>query len=148
MPNVSLIASATINAKPEAVFAYVADLTKHGEWSANQLTIEAVSTSPSIIGNQYHSIATVRGITLTAELRVTKYQAPVCFGFDGQDSTGKFSHQFTFTPFNNGTKVVRKIDFALSLPEWFFFLVTYFPVRRPAANKALRLLKQHFEQTV
>ncbi len=148
MPNISLIASITINIKPEAVFAYVTDLTKHGEWSANPLTIEAVSTSLTIIGNQYRSIAVVRGITFTADLRVNNYQAPVSFGFNGHDLTGKFSHQFMFTPCNNGTKVIRKIDFMLSPQQWLMYLVLYFPVRRPAANKALRLLKQHLEQAV
>jgi hypothetical protein len=89
----------------------------------------------------------VRGLTFTANLRVTEYQAPAHFVFDGQDSTGKFSHRFTFTPFNNGTMVTRQIDFALSFRQWLRFLVLYFPVRRPAANKALRLLKERLEQT-
>ena len=31
-----------IDAKPEDVFAYVSDFTKHGEWSEN-LTVESVS---------------------------------------------------------------------------------------------------------
>ena len=146
MPKVTLSASTTINAKPDVVFAYVADLTKHGEWSANQLSIEAVSTSPAIIGNQYRSTAVVRGITFLSELRVTDYQAPVLFGFAGQDQTGIFLHRFTFTPSNNGTRVVRQIEFTLSLTEWFSFLLLYFPVRRPALNKSLLLLKQRLER--
>jgi len=147
MPNTSLTASATINAKPEVVFAYVADIMNHGEWSANPLTIEAVSLRPAIIGNQYRSVAVTRGITITAELRVTDHQFPVRFGFDGQDATGKFSHQFTFTPVNNATRVLRRIDFTLSPAQWLMFLVLYVPVRRPAAHQALRLLKQRLERT-
>ena len=146
MPKVSLIVSTTINANPEVVFAYVADLTRHGEWSANQLTIEAVSTSPIRIGSLYRSTAEVRRITISAELRVSQYLAPLRFGFDGQDLTGNFSHLFTFMPFNNGTKVVRQINFTLSLQQWLMFWVLYFPVRRPALKKSLRLLKQRLEQ--
>lgn len=148
MPNASLIASTTIDINPEAVFAYVADLTRHGEWSANPLTIEAVSTSPTIIGDQYRSSAVVRGITFTADLRVTNCQSPISFGFSGHDTTGTFSHQFMFTSRNNGTEVIRKIDFTLSPKQWLMYLVLYLPVRRPAANRALHLLKQHLEQTV
>ena len=147
MPYASLIASTTIDSKPEAVFAYVTDLTRHGEWSANPLTIEAVSTSPTIIGDQYRSRAVVRGITFTADLRVDSYQAPVSFGFSGQDSTGKFEHRFMFTPVDNRTRVTRKIDFKLSPQQWLMYLALYLPVRRPAAHRALRLLKQHLEQT-
>jgi len=148
MPNISLTASTTVNAKPEMVFVYVADLMKHSEWSANPLTIEAVSISPKIIGNQYRSIAVVNGITLNAELHVTDYQVPVRFGFEGQDPTGKFSHQFTFASLNNETRVVRQINFTLSKRQWVMFLMLYFPVRRPAAKKALRLLKQRLEQPI
>lgn len=146
MPKASLIAHTNINARPEAVFAYVADLTKHGEWSANPLTIEAVDIKPTILGSRYRTTAVVRGIPFSADLRVTGYQPPARFEFEGQDSTGKFSHRFTFMPFNGGTKVMRQIDFTLSLRQWLLFMALYFPVRRPAANKALRLLKQRLDR--
>jgi uncharacterized protein YndB with AHSA1/START domain len=147
VPHTSLAASTTISATPAAVFAYVADLTKHGEWSANPLTVAAVSTSPAMVGNHYRSTAVVRGITFTAELTVTDYQAPTRFAFDGHDSTGKFSHRFTFTPVGSGTKVTRRIDFTLSPRQWLMFWVLYFPVRRPALHQALRLLKRRLEPT-
>ena len=39
-----------VNADPEKVFSYVADLTLHGEWSDN-LTVRSVSEGPIGIGS-------------------------------------------------------------------------------------------------
>ena len=147
MPTASLSASIDINAKPETVFAYVSDLTEHAEWSANPLKVEALSANPIGVGSAYRSSATVRNLTFTAELRVTEYQAPTRFGFSGQDSTGKFSHRFTLTPINSGTQVTRQINFTLSFRQWLRFWILYFPVRKPAAHKALHLLKQQLEKS-
>jgi uncharacterized protein YndB with AHSA1/START domain len=142
MPNAALSAKVFINAEPETVFVYVADLTKHGEWSANPLKVEAIANDPIAIGKQYRSSATVGSLTFAADLRVTEYDPPARFGFEGQDSTGKFLHRFTFTPLTNGTQVTRHIDFTLSFRQWLRFWILYFPVRRPAAIKALQLLKE------
>ena len=43
-----------IDAKPEDVFAYVSDLTKHGEWSEN-LTVESVSDGEVAVGREDRS---------------------------------------------------------------------------------------------
>ena len=50
----------SINAEPEQVFSYVADLTRHGEWSEN-LKVESVSENPIGVGSQYHSTGRMMG---------------------------------------------------------------------------------------
>ena len=40
-----------INARPEDVFAYVSDLTTHGEWSEN-LTVDALSEGEADVGSE------------------------------------------------------------------------------------------------
>ncbi len=115
MPNASLSASIFINAKSDFAFDYVSDLSKHGEWSANPLQVEAINAAPVGLGKQYRSNATVKGLAFTAELIVTEYQRPTLFAFEGHDSTGKFLHKFTFISKDNGTYLTRYISFTLTL---------------------------------
>jgi hypothetical protein len=50
-----------IHAQPEAVFAYVSDLTRHGEWAGGRLTVEAVSPGPVAAGSRHLSRGDVAG---------------------------------------------------------------------------------------
>ena len=38
-----------VNAKPEDVFAYISDLTKHGEWSENEIGRVIVDRVPVLV---------------------------------------------------------------------------------------------------
>jgi hypothetical protein len=62
MPTTSISFHTNINARPEVVFAYIADLTQHGEWTANPVQIEALSSGPVTVGSRYRSTAHVNGI--------------------------------------------------------------------------------------
>jgi uncharacterized protein YndB with AHSA1/START domain len=146
MPTTSTSFNTNINARPEVVFAYVADLTQHGEWTANPVQIEALASGPVTVGSRYRSTARVNGILFTAELRVTEYQPPTRFAFVGEDKTGKFEHQFTLRSDQGGTRVERKINFTLTLSQWLMFQILLYPVRLPAGKKALHLLKDRLEQ--
>jgi hypothetical protein len=146
MPHASFRVRTTIHAAPDAIFAVLADLPGHGRWAANSLQIEPISPGPVVVGQRYRSTAQVSGITFTAELQVTTYQPPRVFAFSGEDSTGHFAHQFTLQPTAQGTRLERHIRFALTFRQSLLFLLLFYPVRLPAANKALALLKQHVEQ--
>ena len=148
MPKASFRVGTTINAEPEVIFAYVADLTHHDQWAANQLQIEPVSPGPAAVGSRYRSTAQVNGITFTAELQVTKYQPPREFAFAGEDQTGRFEHQFTIQPHAHGAQVERQVSFTLTVRQWLMFLLLLYPVRLPAAKKALALLKRRVEQRI
>jgi hypothetical protein len=109
--------------------------------------IEKVSPGPVGVGSHYRSLAHVNGIPFTAEFQVTKHQPPAHFAFTGHDQTGRFEHQFTFQPYDNGTRITRQVNFALTLRQWLMFAILIYPVRLPAAKKALRQLKQRLERT-
>jgi len=44
-----------IKAEPAAVYDYLADFTKHGEWSEG-LNLEAVSEGPTEVGSEFKSV--------------------------------------------------------------------------------------------
>jgi uncharacterized protein YndB with AHSA1/START domain len=146
MPTYS--ASVDIGASPEDVFAYVADLTKHGEWAADPLRVEALAPSSGAVGSRYRSTAQVQGRPIEAELRVTERQPPSRFAFVATDITGVYEHQFTFRPHEGGTRVERNISASLSLPQRLLFLVVY-PFRKlPNTRSAMSRLKARLEQHV
>lgn len=147
MPQTNFTVSIDIQAAPESVFAYITDLSKHGEWSANPLKIEAISPGPVAVGSRYKSVAEVGGQRIEAEFEVTEYEPPFRFGFAGEDSTGKYEHHFSLQSYQGGTRLERMIRFKLTTLQWLMFYVLLFPVRIPAGKKALGLLKERLERT-
>jgi Polyketide cyclase / dehydrase and lipid transport len=146
MPPASFHVSIDIHASPQAVFAYVSDLTKHGEWSANPVQIQPLVSGPVVVGSRYHSHAQLNNLQFETDLVITDYVPPTRFGFSGEDSTGKFQHLFIIQPTPNGTHLERQVSFSLSLRQWLLFLLILYPIRLPAAHKALAALKARLEQ--
>lgn len=146
MPLASFSVSITIQAAPETVFAYIADLTRHPEWASDPVKIVAIPDGPVGIGSRYRSEAQSHGITFKAELVVTDYDPPTHFSFAGTDATGNFSHEFKLIPQQGATLLKRTINFNATLFQWLTFLVVLYPVRIPSAKRTLQLLKQRLEQ--
>ena len=115
MPGTRAHYSVFINAKPDDVFAYVSDLSKHGDWADNPLEITAVDDSEIAVGKRYRSTAEFRGNTITGDQTITEYDAPRMFSFHVEDTTSKHDHIFTFTPQGEGTLMERT-----ALGQWSF----------------------------
>ena len=145
MPQASFSEQITIQTDPQTAFDYVSDLTTHGEWGANSLSIAAIEDGEVRVGKEYRSSADVGSLHFDAELIVSELKSPERFTFTGSDKTGKFTHTFTFAPSGNATTVTRTATFDLALSQYLFYLVTLLPVRRPAMRKSLTALKQKLE---
>ncbi len=145
MPPASFRVSVLINVRPDKVFDYVSDLTRHGEWSSDPVQITALTSGKVRVGSRYRSTAQSHGVTFNTDLEVTEWNPPSQFGFQGEDATAKFSHLFTFRPYNDGTLVTRWIRFDATLIQWLAFLVVLYPVRIPSAKRTLQLLKEKME---
>jgi Polyketide cyclase / dehydrase and lipid transport len=142
---VSWTFSIHIHVKPEEAFAYVADLTRHGEWGATPLKVEAVSSAPVMAGSQYRSIGHMMGRDIHNDLQVTDYQTSSRFAFAAKSRMGEFRHEFTFQPQAGGTLVIRTVSaFASPLRKLLYRLID--PVTRPMNEKALQVLKAQLEQ--
>ncbi len=97
------------------MFAYVSDLSKHGEWAADPLQITAVDDSEIAVGKKYTSTVEFRGDTVTGGQTVTVYEPSQKFAFHVKDTTSKHDHVFTFTPQGEGTLLERT-----SMGQWTF----------------------------
>ena len=146
MPGTKAHYSVVINAKPEDVFAYVSDLSKHGEWADNPLEITAVDDSEIAVGKRYQSMAEFRGSTVTGEQTVTEYEAPRKFSFHVEDSTSKHDHIFTFTPQGEGTLMEREAVGQWPFGTW-LLAATIAPVMigKPMMKRAFENLKEKLE---
>lgn len=78
-----------IGASPEDVFAYVSDLTKHGEWSDN-LTVEAVSEGEIAVGSEYRSTGKMMGKQVQNTIRITEFESPSRISFETNDGSNDF----------------------------------------------------------
>jgi uncharacterized protein YndB with AHSA1/START domain len=139
-----------ISAQPDAVFAYVSDLTRHGEWNSG-LRIEAVTSGPAAMGSQYRSFGEVAGQkNRPNELRVTRYEPPARFAFVAKDPDFKeVTHEFTFRSQNGGTLLERVVTVELSPLFAIAFRAVISPlIGKPAMDKALASLKAKLEQRV
>jgi uncharacterized protein YndB with AHSA1/START domain len=138
-----------INAKPDAVFSYVSDLTRHPEWSGGRLKIEPVSPGPVTAGSRYRSNGDVAGQKdRPNELRVTEYQPPSRFTFVANDPDfGDVPHEFTFQPQAGETLLKRTVT--INLPPFRAFVYSTFIrplVGKPMMDKSLAALKAKLEQ--
>ncbi len=138
-----------INARPEAVFAYVSDLTRHPEWSGGRLRVEAISSGPIAVGSQYRSYGDLPGQkNRRNELRVTEYQRPTRFAFVAKDPTfGDVLHEFTLKSQEGGTLMERTVTTTMSPGMAFMSRILIHPmIGKPMMNKALAALKTKLEQ--
>lgn len=129
------IERARTDASAEAVWPLVSDLTRHGEWSADPLTVTA--TGPG----EYESVARSKGKEFRASLTVVESVPQQRFAFRATDATGTYEHVLTLTPDGDGTVVTREIDaVSLSLGQRVLFYAVLPIVKKPNARKALENL--------
>jgi len=132
---------------PADVFAYVADILKHAEWSPKPYRAEKVTDGPIGVGTKYHSVGWLpRRPENENDVEVTAYDSPTRFAFDAFDRGERFHTDFQLTPEGSGTKVTRSLD--LPKPPGFTGLI--FPiilsrVIRPDVQKGLENMKARLE---
>lgn len=129
-----------VSVPPAQAFAYVAELARHGEWSADPLEVEALEEE-----GHYRSRAQVRGKSFQSELEVIEVDPPRRFTFVARDVTGHYTHHFIFEPLGQDTRITRQIEAELSLAQRLFFYLVYPFVKRPSAERTMRQLKAKLE---
>jgi hypothetical protein len=98
-----------IKAAPEQVFAYVADMPRHSEWSAHGLEVKQTSEGQPGVGTTYASVAHQFG-TQRETQTVTVYEPGKRFAFEARGSIGVVRHAFDLTAADGGTRVVKSME--------------------------------------
>ena len=101
----------TINAPPEKVYEYVADLSRHGEWAseADAMVISTATAGPPAVGNTYQAEGTLLGKRNPSTVKITALAPPKTIEIEAEDSSGISGHVFTLAPKDGGTLVTRQI---------------------------------------
>jgi uncharacterized protein YndB with AHSA1/START domain len=98
-----------INAAPEKVFEYVADMPRHSEWGQHDLTVNQTSAGAAGVGSTFASVAHQFGVQKETQT-VVDYTPGKRFAFDATGSIGTVRHAFELEPVGGGTKVTKTME--------------------------------------
>ena len=102
----------TIDAKPEAVWPWVADLSKHVDWSPKPYRIEWLEGEPNAVGSRFHSTGVIPGDKHHEnEGQITQNRPTTRFAIATSDPQGEYAHTYTLSPNSGGTDVTHRIEF-------------------------------------
>lgn len=148
MSRVQVVASVEVDRTPAEVFAYLADVARHGEWSPRPLRVEgAAPGAPAAEGTRFTSYGWVPGdADHRNEVEVTQAEAPTRLRLRSTDGPVVCHNDFTVTPHGRGSRVERVME--MPRPAGlvgFVFPVIVRLVIRPDLAKGLRMLKTRVE---
>ena len=104
--------STWVPSQPATCFDYVADFSRHDEWTTNPVTIAALDGDTRGLGTRYRAVGHQGGKDWPSELQVTIYNRPLTFEFTatggpiGTPEDDPHRHTFTFTGEDGGTRIV------------------------------------------
>jgi len=140
----------TINAPAEKVFAYLADITKHPEWSKGEHKLEVEKTSEGPIGQgaTFRSVGYQFGRNEDT-VTITEYVPDQRVVFQATGRVGLARHAFEIAPSNGGARVTKSFDMVKGR---FPFMIMYPLVARrfywPGALKGdLERIKSKVEES-
>ncbi len=137
----------TIEARvtPEVAFNYVADVTRHAEWSPKPYRVEPAPSLPLTEGTRFRSIGQVPGDREHAnDIEVTTVQAPQVLVLTSTDKGERYVHRFDVEACGDGSRVTRTVD--APMPTGLVRLI--FPVIfalliKPDVDKGMRMLQEN-----
>jgi uncharacterized protein YndB with AHSA1/START domain len=104
-----------VSAPPEKVFAYVADFSRHGEWTAHRVVIQPSSGGPVGQGSVFTSRNHFMGRELEDRLVVTEFAPNQRLVYEADGSTGVFRHIIAVEAADGGSRITKSIE-TLRLP--------------------------------
>jgi uncharacterized membrane protein len=74
-----------INRRPDEVFAYLDELTRHGEWQQSIVRVQVSGDGPTRVGSRATETRKVGGREQTMTYEITEHNPPRSFAFRGID---------------------------------------------------------------
>lgn len=150
MSRATATASVEVSKPPAEVFAYLCDVTRHGEWSPKAYRVEGVQVgAPLLTGTRYTSYGWVpRDKDHRNEVEVSEVSAPTRLVLTATDGGEEFISTFTVTASGGGSRVQRVLD----MPKPGGLLGLVFPVIlaalvKPDVAKGLSKLRTNLENS-
>ncbi len=138
----------TINARPEDVWPWVADLGRHADWSPKPYRVEWLLGEPNAVGSTFRSVGWLPQDKQHAmEGRVTVNEPFTKFEVKSSDSAGEVTNTFSLAPRGDTTtEVTRTMDLPPATGVAKVLMPVLFPMLiRPGVQKGMNLLKTKVE---
>lgn len=138
----------TVDRPADEVFAYLADVSRHHEWSPREYQIENLSDTPIHKGTTFTSYGWIpRDGHHRNEVEVTEYEAPTRLVLTSTEPNGSYINTYALTPEGNGTRVTKTMD----MPKPTGFTGLIFPiilstVIKSGVQKGMDMLKTNLEK--
>jgi uncharacterized membrane protein len=105
--------SVEIARSPQDVFAYLDDLTRHGEWQDAIVSIEPVTEGPTRVGTRARQTRRTPGGEKTFTYEVTEHDPPRRSSFRGIDGPLRPVGTVTVEPAGDGSRSRVTLEFDL-----------------------------------
>ena len=106
-----ITASIEIDRSPEDVFAYLDDLSRHGEWQAQIREIHVETDGPTRIGSRAREKRAVPGGVREMTYEITEHDPPRRVSFRGVDGPVRVVGTVTVSPADGGSRVSLELEF-------------------------------------
>ncbi len=105
--------SVEIARSPEDVFAYLDDLSRHGEWQEQIVSARVESPGPTTVGTRVTETRRLGGHEQQITYTITEHNPPRSFAFRGQDGPVRPIGKGTIEPLDDGkrSRVTIELDF-------------------------------------
>lgn len=138
--------SVVVQRKPEEVFAYLADVRRHAEWSPKAYRVEGLD-GPVGLGTTFTSYGWVpKDAEHRNDVEVTVFEPSTRLRFTAHEKGEDFLSTYVLSPQGNATKVAKLID----MPKPPGVSGAFFPLVvggfiKPATQKGMNMLKAKLE---
>jgi hypothetical protein len=135
-----------VNPAPDAVFALVSDIERHGEWSPQEFEAARLDDGPIGVGSRYRTAGrkgSRRGHMRTTEVVVTEFSPPSRFGFEATEKAGTYTTTFVISSTGAGTHIERIVDPPTTGAVPFIRHRLLAPVVRAYVQKNMDALRAH-----
>ena len=138
----SIVAKTT----PDAAYAYLADLTKHPEWSPDDMKMVAETPGVVTVGSRYKAVGNLVGRPNPSVVEIIGLEPGRLVAFTSTDGNSKWQHEFTLTPEGGTTRINRKVT-PLKAPPGFGILFAIFHpfIIGPGNMKSMGMLRDRLE---
>ncbi len=106
-----ITASIDIARPPEDVFAYLDDLSRHGEWQASIRETQVLTEGPTRVGSRARDTRQVPGGARPITYEITAHDPPRSVSFRGVDGPVRVIGTATVTPADGGSRVAVELEF-------------------------------------
>jgi uncharacterized membrane protein len=101
----------TIATPASAVYDYVSDFLRHGEWGGHDLRVVKDDDGPITVGSTFSTTAKQFG-TQREHSTITELDPGRVFGWDSTGGLGLVHHRFALAEENGATAVTKSAEFA------------------------------------